>query len=502
MVTEEDLYIGDLPSATIDGAADFLPFGDTSDGKKAKRILVNSLPISTATQTALDAKEDLIEEGTTSQYFRGDKTFQTLNKAAVGLSNVDNTADSAKPVSTLQAAADLAAENNAKAYADTLVVGLLDDRGNYDASGNVFPSSGGSGTAGAIKKGDLWTISVAGTLGGVAVTVGDVLRALTDTPSQTASNWNITENNLGYVPENASNKSTNVDTDQASNTKYPSVKAVYDWATGLLANKIDTVNSAGAGETLKSAQSGSTLTLKSLVAGTNISFSVNGDTITIAASGGGATPSGVAGSIQFSNGSAFASDNANLFYDDSTNRVGFGVNSSLLGRLHIKGEGSTSATKSVVVQNSTDAAGVQAFWIKDNGDVGNSPSSGMNWTLNNNGLSIQGAGSSKTVLFAGASGNAGLGTESSHAFSFFTANNIRGQVSSSGQWLLGAYSTSYTASALLEVRSTTQGFLPPKPTTSQKTSIASPTAGLMVYDTTLNKLCVYNGTAWETVTSS
>lgn len=38
---------------------------------------------------------------------------------------------------------------------------------------------------------------------------------------------------LGYTPENVANKSTSVTTDQASNTKYPSVKAVYDWATGL-----------------------------------------------------------------------------------------------------------------------------------------------------------------------------------------------------------------------------------------------------------------------------
>jgi hypothetical protein len=38
---------------------------------------------------------------------------------------------------------------------------------------------------------------------------------------------------LGFTPENVANKSTNVNTDQASDTKYPSVKAVYDWATGL-----------------------------------------------------------------------------------------------------------------------------------------------------------------------------------------------------------------------------------------------------------------------------
>jgi hypothetical protein len=46
--------------------------------------------------------EPAIAAGTTSQYWRGDKSWQTLNKSAVGLANVDNTADAAKPVSTAQ----------------------------------------------------------------------------------------------------------------------------------------------------------------------------------------------------------------------------------------------------------------------------------------------------------------------------------------------------------------------------------------------------------------
>ncbi len=54
----------------------------------------------TGLQTALDGKEPTISAGTTAQYYRGDKTFQTLNKAAVGLSNVDNTSDASKPIST------------------------------------------------------------------------------------------------------------------------------------------------------------------------------------------------------------------------------------------------------------------------------------------------------------------------------------------------------------------------------------------------------------------
>jgi hypothetical protein len=52
------------------------------------------------------------------------------------------------------------------------------------------------------------------------------------------------------------------------------------------------------------------------------------------------------------------------------------------------------------------------------------------------------------------------------------------------------------ASAQLQVESNTRGFLPPRMTTSQKTSIASPVAGLQVYDTTLNQMSYYNGTTW------
>jgi len=57
-------------------------------------------------------------------------------------------------------------------------------------------------------------------------------------------------------------------------------------------------------------------------------------------------------------------------------------------------------------------------------------------------------------------------------------------------------------SAVLQANSTTKGFLPPRMTTTQKGDISSPAEGLIVYDTTLNKLCVYTGSSWETITSS
>lgn len=51
------------------------------------------------TVPGLAGKEPTVTGGTTAQYYRGDKSWQTLDKSSVGLSNVDNTADASKPVS-------------------------------------------------------------------------------------------------------------------------------------------------------------------------------------------------------------------------------------------------------------------------------------------------------------------------------------------------------------------------------------------------------------------
>ena len=61
-------------------------------------------------------------------------------------------------------------------------------------------------------------------------------------------------------------------------------------------------------------------------------------------------------------------------------------------------------------------------------------------------------------------------------------------------------SATQVPSSVFHITSTTKGFLPPRMTTTQKNAIVTPAAGLVVYDTTLNKLCVYT-TTWETITS-
>ena len=64
---------------------------------------------------------------------------------------------------------------------------------------------------------------------------------------------------------------------------------------------------------------------------------------------------------------------------------------------------------------------------------------------------------------------------------------------------VGINNTNPNPSAVLDVASTTQGFLPPRMTTTQRNAISSPAAGLQVYDTTLNRPCFYDGTTWITL---
>jgi uncharacterized protein (TIGR02145 family) len=51
-------------------------------------------------------------------------------------------------------------------------------------------------------------------------------------------------------------------------------------------------------------------------------------------------------------------------------------------------------------------------------------------------------------------------------------------------------------SAMLEVKSTTKGFLPPRMTTAQRNAITSPAEGLVIYNTDDKSLNMYNGTSW------
>lgn len=141
------------------------------------------------TVPGLASKENTITAGTTAQYYRGDKSWQTLNKTVVGLANVDNTSDASKPVSAaVQAAlndkadiASLSSVATSGAYADlsgkpTLPVAGT-TIGTY-AAGNDSRITGALQTATYTTKGDVLVATGAGAVARVGVgTDGQVLSA-------------------------------------------------------------------------------------------------------------------------------------------------------------------------------------------------------------------------------------------------------------------------------------------------------------------------------------
>lgn len=84
-----------------------LPAGDTRFSAfisaSGEYIPLNAVTYQ-ALATALATKQDKLT-GTATQYVKGNGTYGELNKAAVGLGNVDNTSDADKPISNAAAAA-------------------------------------------------------------------------------------------------------------------------------------------------------------------------------------------------------------------------------------------------------------------------------------------------------------------------------------------------------------------------------------------------------------
>jgi hypothetical protein len=231
-----------------------------------------------------------------------------------------------------------------------------------------------------------------------------------------------------------------------------------------------------------------------------------------------ANPSGVSGAIQFSNGSAFASDATNFFWDDTNNRLGVGTNAPS-ATAHFKGSGSTSATTSLLVQNSAgsdilrtlDDRSLQVYSTNSQIQIGFSSYWGESVIAQNV--------SSRPLVFGSfgtANGNAcfawysdgGLSTirinkvgTGNYSFIDLYNNTTIGTTTNRWKQIHGdsvfCGVTTIQASAKLQVDSTTQGVLFPRMTTTQKNAIASPAAGLVVYDSTTNKLQCYNGSTWN-----
>jgi hypothetical protein len=259
-----------------------------------------------------------------------------------------------------------------------------------------------------------------------------------------------------------------------------------------------------------------------LVSGTNIK-TVNSNSLLGAGNisvGTFTLPSLTSGSVLFSNGTTIAQDNANLFFDDTNNRLGIGTASP---SAIIHSVGSVTASGAIARGNFLQPTLVAAANndVLVGLDVAPTFTNGAFTGVTNIGLRIAGSiiPTIHTGFSIGTNNNAfgrifanrfcGISVADLVISTTGTTSNLNFQLNEPGGNIVGRFfntTGNFTlqnggtftdiASARLAVNSTTQGFLPPRMTTTQKNAIASPATGLMVYDTTLNLISVYNGTMW------
>lgn len=127
-------------------------------------------------------------------------------------------------------AQDIVTLNAAKTYADSLATGMFRFQGTWNGAGNLYPTTGGSGVAGAIQVGDSFEISTPCNIQGELYDQGDWIIAKVNTPAQTVANWGTREHNtqqateslrgnLRIVSQATIEDETSVDDDKAVTTK-------------------------------------------------------------------------------------------------------------------------------------------------------------------------------------------------------------------------------------------------------------------------------------------
>ena len=174
-------------------------------------------------------------------------------------------------------------------------------------------------------------------------------------------------------------------------------------------------------------------------------------------------------------------NSGSLTFTGTANRItGDMSNATAANRVLIQTSTVNSQTATGIMPNGT---GTQAQWaVYNSSDPANSSQGRILITASL--LSFQ---------------NLASGTGTSLPMAFFTGGSERVRIEAGGN--VGVGTTTPNASAILDVQSTTKGVRFPNMTTVEKNAIGTPAAGLVVFDTTLAKLCVYSGAAWQTITS-
>ena len=211
-----------------------------------------------------------------------------------------------------------------------------------------------------------------------------------------------------------------------------------------------------------------------------------------APSGGSGTVTGTgsAGQVSYWSTTTAQAGTNDLFWNTSTNRLGIGGTVTPVARLHIKtdGLGTTQTVNSgIYISNDTAAAaGAQqispSLILVGSGWKTASTAASQSMAFRMFVTPIQGISAPTSFLGIGSSVNG-----------FYTDNQF--VFTNEGKFAIGT--TTPDATSILDLTSTTLGVLLPRMTTTQKNAIISPANGLLLYDSTLNKLNVYESSAWK-----
>lgn len=192
------------------------------------------------------------------------------------------------------------------------------------------------------------------------------------------------------------------------------------------------------------------------------------------------------GSVPFigANG-ILAQDNGNFFWNDVTHRLGLGTTSPAVA-VDIFG---TDAIRLPVGTSGQRPAG-DVGYVRFNTTTHQFEGFGDNAVW-------QGLGGGVTDTDQNTYITADTNNTNEDTLRFFTRGVERMTIKPGGA--IGIGTNVPNASAILDISTTTAGLLPPRLTAAQKNAISGPAAGLMVYDSTVNKLNVFNGTSWKNV---
>ena len=232
-----------------------------------------------------------------------------------------------------------------------------------------------------------------------------------------------------------------------------------------------------------------------------------------------AITSGTVGRVLFQGTGNVVSQSANLFWDNTNGRLGIGTSSPsekfeiVSGAIQLSNAQPirsryTGGAALTILQMFSDnntyldggndilfrvlAGATTAMRLKNTGNVLINTTTDAGYKLDVNGTARVATKVVTPILEGVSSGRVDL----KYGFGTSTPSTNILSVGYGGEPAILIGSGTTQNSSMIQMNSTTQGFLPPRMSTTQVNAISLPAEGLVVYNTTISHLCVYQAGAW------